>query len=81
MTAIEQTGKGNKAGEQKAVDRLDDELFAADLKGDAACFERNLADEYLRIDAYDEMRNQAGTVERYRSGLRKLEALDIAKDI
>jgi ketosteroid isomerase-like protein len=79
MTAIEQAGKGNKGGEQKAVEKLDDELFAADLKGDAAFFERNLGDEYVRIDAHGEMRNKAETVERYKSGLRKLEAQDLKK--
>lgn len=79
MTAIRQTGKGNKAGEQQAVEKLDDELFAADLKGDAAFFEKNLADDYVRIDAHGEMRNKAETVDRYKSGLRKLDALDSKK--
>ena len=77
MTAIEQTGKGNKAGEQTAVEKLDDELFAADLTGDAAFFEKNLADNYVRIDAHGEIRNKAETIDRYKSGLRKLEALDL----
>jgi ketosteroid isomerase-like protein len=73
------SGKGNKAGEQQAVEKLDDELFAADLKGDAAFFEKNLADDYVRIDAHGEMRNKAETVDRYKSGLRKLDALDLKK--
>jgi ketosteroid isomerase-like protein len=67
------------AGEQQAVEKLDDELFAADLKGDAAFFEKNLADDYVRIDAHGEMRNKAETVDRYKSGLRKLDALDLKK--
>jgi len=78
MTAIEQTGKVNKA-ELQAVEKLDDELFAADLNGDAAFFEKNLAADYVRIDAHGEMRNKAETVERYKSGLRKLGALELKK--
>jgi ketosteroid isomerase-like protein len=73
------SGKGNKAGEQQAVEKLDDELFAADLKGDAAFFEKNLADDYVRIDAHGEMRNKAETVDRYKSGVRRLDALDSKK--
>jgi ketosteroid isomerase-like protein len=78
MTAIEQTGNGNEA-EQHAVEKLDDELFAADLNGDAAFFEKNLAADYVRIDAHGEMRNKAETVERYKSGFRKLDALNLKK--
>jgi ketosteroid isomerase-like protein len=77
VTAIEHTGKGNRASEQTAVEKLDDELFAADLTGDAAFFEKNLADNYVRIDAHGEIRNKAETIDRYKSGLRKLEALDL----
>jgi ketosteroid isomerase-like protein len=78
---VERTGKGSKGGEQQAVEKLDDELFAADLKGDAAFFEKNLADDYLRIDAHGEMRNKAETVDRYKSGLRRLDTLDSKKRV
>src|SRR5579863_7048540 len=73
------SGKGNKAGGQQAVEKLDDELFAADLKGDAAFFEKNLADDYVRIDAHGEMRNKTETIDRYKSGLRSLDVLDLKK--
>jgi ketosteroid isomerase-like protein len=79
MTAQELTGKGNRVGEQRAVEKLDDELFAADLKDDVAFFEKNLAADYVRIDAHGEMRNKEETIERYKSGLRKLDTFHLSK--
>jgi len=78
MTAVEQTAKGEDGNAaQQAVEKLDDELFAASKKGDAAVFEKNLADNYLRIDADGHIRNKAETVDMYKSGLRKLDTIDL----
>jgi ketosteroid isomerase-like protein len=78
MTAAEQTAKGEGGNAaQQAVEKLDDELFDAGKRGDASVFEKNLADNYLRIDANGQIRNKAETVDMYKSGLRKLDAIDL----
>jgi ketosteroid isomerase-like protein len=78
QTAVEQTAKGVGGGSvEQAVEKLDDELFNAAKTGDASVFEKNLADNYLRIDADGQMHNKAETVDMYKSGQRKLDTIDL----
>ena len=76
MTAAEQSAKGNKAGEQ-AVEKLDDEIFAAAKKGDAAAFGKILADDYVRISPDGQVLNKAEAVDLYKSGRLKWDSIDL----
>jgi ketosteroid isomerase-like protein len=77
MTAVEQTVKGNKADEQQAVEKLDDEIFAAAKKGDSAAFGKILADDYVRISPDGQMLNKAEAVDLYKSGRLKWDSIDL----
>ena len=62
---------------QQAVEKLDDELWNAGRKGDAAVFEKILADSYIRIGGNGQIFNKAETVEMYKSGRIKWDAVDL----
>ena len=62
---------------EQAVEKLDDELFDAAKKGDAAVFEKNLADNYIRIGDDGQMLNKAETVDVYKSGRIKWDTIDL----
>jgi len=65
-------------GDAAAVEKLTDELYDAAKRGDAAFLEKNLADNYLRIDADGQIRNKAETIDMYKpGGLRKLDTIDL----
>ncbi len=78
--AREKKEKAKAAGgdaAQQAVEKLDDELYDAAKRGDMSVFEKNLADNYLRIDADGQIRTKAETVDMYKSRLRKLDTIDL----
>jgi ketosteroid isomerase-like protein len=62
---------------EQAVEKLDDELFDAAKKGDAAVFEKHLADNYIRIGDDGQMLNKAETVDVYKSGRIKWDTIDL----
>ncbi len=62
---------------EQAVEKLDDELFDAAKKGDAAVFEKHLADNYIRIGDDGQMLNKVETVDVYKSGRIKWDTIDL----
>lgn len=64
-------------GDAAAIEKLTDELYDAAKSGNMSFFEKNLADNYLRIDADGQIRNKAETIDMYKSGLRKLDTIDL----
>jgi hypothetical protein len=62
---------------QQAVEKVDDEIWDAGRKGDAAVFEKILADNYIRIGGNGQMFNKAETVELYKSGRVKWDTIDL----
>jgi ketosteroid isomerase-like protein len=77
MTAAEQTAKGEGGNAQQAVEKLDDEIFDAAKKGDATVFEKNLADNYIRIGDDGQMLTKSETVDAYKSGRIKWDTIDL----
>jgi hypothetical protein len=76
----EQKEKAKPAGAgsvEQAVERLDDEILEAARKGDAAFFDKILADDYVRIAANGQMNTKAETVEMYKSGKLKAGAIEL----
>jgi len=73
-----ETAKTVGAGSvEQAVERLDDEILEAAQKGDAAFFDRTLADDYIRISPNGQMNTKAETVEMYKSGKLKAGAIEL----
>ncbi len=62
---------------QQAVEKVDDEILDAARKGDAAVFERILADNYIRIGGDGSMRTKAEAVDAYKSGRIKWDTIDL----
>ena len=62
---------------QLALEKLVDEYAEAAKKGDAAFFERNLARDYIGIEADGHMSTKPEVVELYRSGQSKFETLEV----
>jgi len=62
---------------QQAVEKVDDEIWDAGRKGDAAVFEKILADNYMRIGGNGQMFTKAETVEVYKSGRLKWDTIDL----
>jgi len=62
---------------QQAVEKVDDEIFDAARKGDAAVFEKILADNYIRIGGDGRMSTKAETVDLYKSGRLKWDTIDL----
>jgi ketosteroid isomerase-like protein len=62
---------------QQAVEKVDDEIFDAARRGDAAVIEKILADNYIRIGDDGQMLNKAETVEVYKSGRIKWDTIDL----
>ena len=64
---------------QQAVEKVDDEVIDAFRKGDAAVFEKILADNFIRIGGDGSMLTKAETVDLYKSGRLKWDTLDLKK--
>ena len=62
---------------QQAVEKVDNEIWDAGRKGDAAVFEKILADNYVRVGGNGQMFNKAETVELYKSGRVKWDTIDL----
>lgn len=62
---------------QQAVEKVDDEIFAAAKKGDAEGFGKILAEDYVRISPAGQMLNKAETVDLYKSGRLKWDSIDL----
>ncbi len=62
---------------QQAVEKVDDEILDAARKGEAAVFEKILADNFIRIGGDGQMRTKAETVDLYKSGRLKWDTLDL----
>jgi ketosteroid isomerase-like protein len=62
---------------QQAVEKVDDEIWGAGRKGDAAVFEKILADNYVRIGGDGRMFTKAETVDLYKSGRLKWDTIDL----
>ena len=62
---------------QQAVEKVDDEIWDAARKGDAAVFEKILADNYVRIGGNGQMSTKAETVDLYKSGRLKWDTIDL----
>jgi len=65
------------ASMQQAVERLDDEILEAARKGDAAFFDKVLADDYVRISPNGQMNTKAETVELYKAGKLKAGSIEL----
>ena len=62
---------------EKAVEKLMDEYAEAAKNADTAFLEKNLAREYIGIEADGHLSTKAEILELYRSGQIKLEALEV----
>ena len=62
---------------EQAVERLDDEILEAAKKGDAAFFDKTLAEDYIRISPNGQMNSKAETVELYKSGKLKAGTIEL----
>jgi len=62
---------------QQAVEKVDDEILDAARKGDAAVFEKILADNFIRIGWDGQMLTKAETVDLYKSGRLKWDTIDL----
>ncbi len=62
---------------QLAIEKLVDQYAEAAKKGDAAFFEKNLARDYIGIEADGHMSTKPEVVELYRSGQSKFETLEV----
>lgn len=62
---------------QLAIEKLADEYAEAAKKGDAAFFEKNLARDYIGIEADGHMSTKPEVLELYRSGQSKFETLEV----
>src|SRR5207245_1993885 len=60
-----------------AIEKLVDEYAEAAKKGDATFFEKNLARDYIGIEADGHMSTKAEVLELYRSGQSKFETLEV----
>jgi hypothetical protein len=70
----EGAGAGNV---EQTVERLDDEILEAAMKGDAAFFDKILAEDYVRIAPNGQMNTKAETVEMYKSGKLKVGSIEL----
>ena len=73
LAQSKQTGHDTKVEEQ--VKQLEEELRAAAVKGDAATFERLLADSYVTVNVHGLPRTKAEVIADFRSGANKVESL------
>ena len=73
MTAVDQTYK--EAVEQQ-IRSLHDQRRQAALKDDAGFFEKQLANQYLGVGADGRLRTKAETIQNFKSGAIKYEAID-----
>ena len=62
---------------QLAIEKLVDEYAEADKKGDAEFFEKNLARDYIGIEANGHMSTKPEVLELCRSGQSKFETLEV----
>lgn len=62
---------------EKAVEKLIDQYAEAAKKGDVTFFEKNLARDYIGIEADGHMSTKPEILELYRSGQIKFEILDV----
>jgi uncharacterized protein (TIGR02246 family) len=76
-TARETSQAGSDTGRaEQEVRKLEEELRAASLRGDAAFFERILADDYTSVGPSGEVETRPEIVAAYKAGALKYEALD-----
>jgi hypothetical protein len=73
MTLVEQT---YKATVEEQIEALHKERWQAALNDDAGFFESQLADQYFGVGADGRLRTKAETVENFKSGVIKYEAID-----
>ncbi len=72
------TKPGGSQDAKEAVAKLDDELFGAAAKGGevtAAVFEKNLGDDYVRVNADGSLMNKSETLNMYKSGQLKIDSI------
>ena len=62
---------------QLAIEKLVDEYAEAAKKGDAAFFEKNLARDYIGIEADGHMSTKPEVLDLYQTGQTKFETLDV----
>ncbi len=62
---------------EQAVEKVDDEIWDAGRKGDAAVFGKILNDSYVRIGGDGRMYTKSETVDAYRSGRIKWDMIDL----
>ncbi len=73
MTLVEQNYKG---AVEEQIEALHRERWQAALHDDAGFFEKQLADQYFGVGADGRLRTKAETVENFKSGAIKYEAID-----
>jgi ketosteroid isomerase-like protein len=75
----EKKSKPARGGDAKqAVEKVDDELFSSVTKGGdfaAAVFEKNLGDDYVRVNPDGSLMNRSETINMYKTGQLKIESL------
>ncbi|MFZ1917198.1 MAG: nuclear transport factor 2 family protein [Terriglobales bacterium] len=73
MTLVEQNYKG---AVEDQIEALHGDRWQAALHDDSGFFERQLADQYFGVGADGRLRTKAETVESFKSGVIKYEAID-----
>ena len=73
MTLVEQN---YKAAVEEQIEALHHERWQAALQDDAGFFERQLADQYFGVGADGRLRTKAETVQNFKTGDIKYEAID-----
>jgi len=73
MTIVEQSYKG---AVEEQIRALHEQRWQAALKDDVGFFERQLANQYFGVGADGHLRTKAETIENFRSGAIKYEAID-----
>jgi hypothetical protein len=77
QTAAENQKRASVGDVEKAIERLVDQYGEAARKADVVFFEKNLAREYIGIEADGHMTTKPEVLELYRSGQVKFETLEV----
>ncbi len=68
---------GQGGNVEQSIKALTQQLDQAALKGDAATYDKLLADDYISINIFGAASTKAQILENYKSGKTKFEAIDV----